>query len=77
MWPFTVGPMSEAELRLAVTGPAAEADLIVEPAVVDAVIEELREGARGGLGTQGGRGRGETAPEDGRGRYYAAARRSS
>src|SRR6516162_7976323 len=26
---FTVGPMSEAELRLAVTGPAAEADLVV------------------------------------------------
>ena len=33
--PFTVGPMSEAELRLAVTGPAAEAGLAVEPAVVD------------------------------------------
>ena len=29
--PFTVGPMSEAELRLAMTGPAAEADLAVEP----------------------------------------------
>ena len=29
--PFTVGPMSEAELRLAVTGPAAEAGLTVEP----------------------------------------------
>ena len=25
--PFTVGPMSEAELRLAITGPAAEAGL--------------------------------------------------
>ena len=49
--PFTVGPMSEAELRLAMTGPAAEADLVVEPAVVDAVISELREGAWGGLGT--------------------------
>jgi hypothetical protein len=31
---FAVGPMSEAELRLAVTGPAAEAGLAVEPAVV-------------------------------------------
>ena len=30
--PFTVGPMSEAELRLAMTGPAAEADLAIEPA---------------------------------------------
>ena len=49
--PFTVGPMSEAELRLAVTGPAAEAGLAVEPAVVEAVIAELREGARGGLGS--------------------------
>ena len=48
---FTVGPMSEAELRLAVTGPAAEAALAVEPALVDAVIAELREGAGGGLGS--------------------------
>ena len=43
--------MSEAELRLAVTGPAAEAGLAVEPAVVEAVIAELREGAGGGLGS--------------------------
>ena len=49
--PFTVGPMSEAELRLAVTGPAAEAGLVVEPAVVEAVIAELRGGAGGGLGS--------------------------
>jgi WD40 repeat protein/transcriptional regulator with XRE-family HTH domain len=49
--PFTVGPMSEGELRLAVTGPAAEAGLAVEPALVEAVIAELREGARGALGT--------------------------
>ena len=48
--PFTVGPMSEAELRLAVTGPAAEAGLAVEPAVVEAVIAELRGGAGEGLG---------------------------
>ena len=47
---FTVGPMSEAEVRLAVTGPAAEAGLAVEPAVVQAVIAELRGGAGGGLG---------------------------
>ena len=39
---FTVGPMSEAELRLAITGPAAEAALEVEPALVDAVISEVR-----------------------------------
>ena len=48
---FTVGPMSEAELRLAVTGPAAEAGLVVEPAVVEAVIAELRGEAGGGLGS--------------------------
>ena len=49
--PFTVGPMSEAELRLAVTGPAAEAGLAVEPAVVEAVIAELRGEAGGGMGS--------------------------
>ena len=49
--PFTVGPMSEAELRLAITGPAAEAGLAVEPALVEAVITELREGAWSGLGS--------------------------
>ena len=48
---FTVGPMSEAELRLAVTGPAAEAGLVVEAAVVEAVIAELRDEAGGGLGS--------------------------
>ena len=48
---FTVGPMSEAELRLAVTGPAAEAGLAVEPTVVEAVIAELREGTGGVLGS--------------------------
>ena len=49
--PFTVGPMSEAELRLAITGPAAEAGLAVEPALVEAVTAELREGAAGGPGS--------------------------
>ena len=48
---FTVGPMSEAELRLAVTGPAAEAGLVVAPAVVEAVISELRDEGGGGLGS--------------------------
>jgi WD40 repeat protein/transcriptional regulator with XRE-family HTH domain len=51
--PFTVGPMSEAELRLAITGPAAEADLAVEPALIEAAIAELRAGADGGLGSGG------------------------
>ena len=49
--PFTVGPMSEAELRLAITGPAAKAGLAVEPALVEAVTAELREGAGGGPGS--------------------------
>ncbi len=49
--PFTVGPMSEAELRLAMTGPAAEAGLAVEPALAEAVIAELREGTGAGLGS--------------------------
>jgi transcriptional regulator with XRE-family HTH domain len=49
--PFTVGAMSEAELRLAMTGPAAEAGLNLDPAVIEAVITELREGAWGGLGS--------------------------
>ena len=48
---FTVGPMSEAELRLAMTGPAAEAGLAAEPVLVEAVITELREGAGAGLGS--------------------------
>jgi hypothetical protein len=49
--PFMVGPMSEAELRLAVTGPAAEAGLAVEPGLVEAVIVELSDGADAGLGS--------------------------
>jgi len=49
--PFTAGPMSEAELRLAVTGSAAEAGLTVEAALVEAVIAELRERIGGGLGS--------------------------
>jgi WD40 repeat protein/transcriptional regulator with XRE-family HTH domain len=47
--PFTVGPMSEAELRLAITGPAAEAGLAVEQALVETVISELREGPDTGV----------------------------
>src|SRR5580692_11414133 len=48
---FTVGPLSEAELRLTVTGPAAEAGLAVEPALAETVIAELREGTTDGLGS--------------------------
>ena len=49
--PFTVGPMSEAELRQAITGPAAEASLAVQPSLIDAVISDLRGAwAEGGPG---------------------------
>ena len=49
--PFAVGPMSEAELRDAITGPAAEAGLDAKPDLVETVISELRERANGGLGS--------------------------
>ncbi|WP_405195012.1 hypothetical protein [Streptomyces anulatus] len=39
---FAITPMSEAELRSAVTGPAAEAGLGFDGAVVDAVVAEVR-----------------------------------
>ncbi|XKK60702.1 ATP-binding protein [Streptomyces sp. ARC32] len=41
---FAITPMSERELRSAVTGPAAEADLGIDEAVVDAVVAEVRSG---------------------------------
>jgi WD40 repeat protein len=50
--PFAVGPMSEPELRLAITGPAAEAGLDVEASLPGAVVAELRgSGPDDGLGT--------------------------
>ncbi|MCA1224224.1 WD40 repeat domain-containing protein, partial [Streptomyces sp. 8L] len=39
---FAITPMNEGELRAAVTGPAAEAGIVVEEAVVDAVVAEVR-----------------------------------
>lgn len=41
--PFVVRPMTEAELRRAVTGPAAEAGLPVDPELVDTLVREARE----------------------------------
>ena len=49
--PFTVGPVTEAELRDAITGPAVEAGLIVETDLADTVIAELQEKADGRLGS--------------------------
>ena len=41
--PFVVRPMAEGELRRAVTAPAAEAGLTVEPELVDTLVREARE----------------------------------
>ncbi|MGW0807907.1 nSTAND1 domain-containing NTPase [Nonomuraea sp. NPDC002799] len=39
-----VEPMTEPDLRLAITGPAAAADLRIEPGLVETILGELREG---------------------------------
>jgi WD40 repeat protein len=39
---FPVPPMAENEMRKAITGPAAEAGLVVEAGIADAILEELR-----------------------------------
>jgi WD40 repeat protein len=44
---FVVGPMSEAELRQAITGPASEAGLELESGLTDHIIDELQSGSRG------------------------------
>ncbi|WP_433444940.1 NACHT and WD repeat domain-containing protein [Nonomuraea sp. CA-141351] len=41
-----VEPMSEADLRLAITGPAATAGLELEPGLVETILAELRAGDR-------------------------------
>jgi WD40 repeat protein len=41
--PFTVGAMSESDLREAVTGPAAEAGLRVPDEVTDLILDDLRD----------------------------------
>lgn len=40
--PFVVEPMSEAELRVAITGPAEAAGLELEPGLVESILAELR-----------------------------------
>jgi WD40 repeat protein len=39
---FLVGPMTEAELRSAITGPAQAAGLVLEPGLVDTIVNEVR-----------------------------------
>ncbi|WP_436776472.1 nSTAND1 domain-containing NTPase [Yinghuangia sp. YIM S09857] len=41
---FTVGPMSQADLRLAITGPAERAGLKVESGLVDTILGDLPSG---------------------------------
>jgi WD40 repeat protein len=40
--PFVVGPMTEPELRCAITGPAAAAGLKIEPGLTDTILADLR-----------------------------------
>ncbi|MEV6302180.1 hypothetical protein AB0M02_22380 [Actinoplanes sp. NPDC051861] len=40
---FVLGPMTESELRLAITGPAAEAGVPLEPGLDESILGELRD----------------------------------
>ncbi len=44
--PFLVGPMTEAELRIAITAPAAKAGLSIEDGLTEVILEDVR--SRGG-----------------------------
>ena len=48
---FVVGPMSESELRMAITGPADAGGLRIDPALTDTILSDLR--ATGGDGAAG------------------------
>ena len=39
---FAVGPMTESELRVAITGPATAAGLRIDPALTDVILGDLR-----------------------------------
>src|SRR5215469_12898640 len=39
---FVVGPMTESELRVAITGPAQAAELRIDPALTDIILGDLR-----------------------------------
>src|SRR4029077_12269479 len=39
---FVVGPMTESELRVAITGPAEAAGLRIDPALTDTILGDLR-----------------------------------
>jgi WD40 repeat protein len=48
---FVVGPMTESELRVAITGPADAAGLHIDPALTDTILRDLQ--AAGGDDTSG------------------------
>lgn len=49
---FILGPMTESDLRRTITGPAAAADLELEPGLVESVLSDLRSHAdEGGYGS--------------------------
>ena len=53
---IVVGPMTDADLRRAIAGPAEASGLAVEPGLVDTVLADLRSaggGGRAGAGTLG------------------------
>ncbi|MGW4799041.1 NACHT and WD repeat domain-containing protein, partial [Nonomuraea sp. NPDC004297] len=49
-----VEPMTEPDLRLAITGPAATAGLTIEPGLVETILDELRAGRAPGERFQAG-----------------------
>jgi WD40 repeat protein len=53
---IVVGPMTEADLRRAIAGPAEAAGLVVEPDLVDTVLGDLRSADDGGRGSTGALG---------------------
>ena len=53
---IVVGPLTDADLRRVITGPAEASGLAVEPSLVDTVLADLRsagDGGRAGAGTLG------------------------
>ena len=48
-----VGPMTDAELRQAITGPAGASGLTVEPGLAEAILTDLRSAPDGGPGGPG------------------------
>lgn len=48
-----VGPMTDAELRQVVTGPARAGGLTIEPGLVEAILTDLRSATDGGQGGPG------------------------